>query len=102
MLKNNRAFTLIEMLVVLMIISVLIILVVPNLSGKSKEVNEKGCDALVQVVQSQSDAYFLDNGDYATDIDTLVSDGYITEDQLICPNNEALKYSNGQVTGSGN
>ncbi|MBD1222742.1 prepilin-type N-terminal cleavage/methylation domain-containing protein [Virgibacillus halodenitrificans] len=49
MLKNNRGFTLIEMLIVLMIISVLIILIVPNLSGKSKQVHDKGCEALVNV-----------------------------------------------------
>lgn len=41
MFKNERGFTLIEMLIVLMIISVLIILIVTNLSGKSEEVNEK-------------------------------------------------------------
>src|SRR5699024_11489782 len=55
MFKNNRGFTLIEMLIVLMIISVLIMLIVPNLSGKTKEVNDKGCDALVSVVQTQVD-----------------------------------------------
>src|SRR5699024_4249055 len=73
MLKNNKGFTLIEMLIVLMIISVLIILSVPNLGGKSKEVNDKGCDALVSVVQAQVDAYYLDNGNYPLSLDVLKS-----------------------------
>ncbi|XGA33023.1 hypothetical protein Vir3643_10500 [Virgibacillus sp. CBA3643] len=38
------------MLIVLMIISVLIILFVPNLSDKSGNVHGTGCDALVSVI----------------------------------------------------
>lgn len=101
MFKNNRGFTLIEMLIVLMIISVLIILVIPNLSGKSKEVNDKGCDALAKVVQAQSDSYFLDKGEYATSLKTLVSSGYITEEQQTCPTGEELEYSSGKVIEPG-
>ncbi|HLR66446.1 competence type IV pilus major pilin ComGC [Virgibacillus alimentarius] len=97
MLKNNKGFTLIEMLIVLMIISVLIILIVPNLGGKSKEVNDKGCDALVSVVQAQVDAYYLDNGNYPLSLDVLKSANYITEDQTTCPNKKKLGYADGKV-----
>lgn len=91
MFKNEKAFTLIEMLIVLAIISVLIILIVPNLSTKSSEVNEKGCQALIGVVQAQVDAYYLDNGNYPGKLDDLVGD-YITNEQLTCPNQIDLKY----------
>ena len=53
MLVNQKGFTLIEMLIVLLIITILIILIVPNLAGRSEEVHDKGCDALVSVVQAQ-------------------------------------------------
>lgn len=95
--KNHRGFTLIEMLIVLMIISVLIILIVPNLGGKSKEVNDKGCDALVTVVQAQVDAFRLETGDYPASLDKLQAAGYISPDQKTCPNNKSLDYSNGKV-----
>src|SRR5690625_2815331 len=100
MFKNNHGFTLIEMLIVLMIISVLIILIVPNLGGKSKEVNDKGCDALVSVVQAQVDTYRLETGDYPASLDTLETAGYITKDQKTCPNNKELDYSKGKVAKS--
>src|SRR5699024_755300 len=93
MFKNNNGFTLIEMLIVLLVISVLIILIIPNLSGKSTEVHDKGCDALVSVVQAQVDAYYLDEGQYPSSLNTLVSKGYITEDQKTCPNQKKLIYS---------
>lgn len=90
MFKNQKGFTLIEMLIVLMIISVLIILIVPNLGKKAKEVNEKGCHALVSVVQAQADAYTLEIGNAPDSLAALVSDGYITEEQKTCPNGAAL------------
>ncbi|RDW19190.1 prepilin-type cleavage/methylation domain-containing protein [Oceanobacillus arenosus] len=97
MFTNNRGFTLIEMLIVLMIITVLIILIVPNLSGRSAEVTNKGCDALVALVQSQADAYYIEKRELATDIKVLVDGDYITEDQKTCPNKTVLSVSNGKV-----
>lgn len=91
-LNNNFAFTLVEMLVVLMIISVLIILIIPNLSGKNEEITEKGCNALISVVQAQTDAYYLDNTEYPGSIDDLRSADYITEDQTKCSNDRVLTY----------
>lgn len=93
MLKNNQGFTLIEMLIVLLVISVLIILIIPNLSGKSKEIGEKGCEALVSVVQTQVDAYYLEKGELPSNLDTLASQGYIKNDQKSCQNNKSLLYN---------
>ncbi|SHF60683.1 competence type IV pilus major pilin ComGC [Ornithinibacillus halophilus] len=98
MFKNNKGFTLIEMLLVLMIISVLMILIIPNLGEKGKKVAEDGCDALVSLVQAQSDTYLLENGSHAKDLDSLVSAEYITSDQTKCKNGTELIYNNGKVT----
>lgn len=97
MLKNNHGFTLIEMLVVLMVISVLIILIVPNLNSNSENINEKGCEALTAVVQAQVDAYYIDSGGYPDELDDLVDD-YINAEQKTCPNGEDLDYEDGEVT----
>ncbi|GAB3791365.1 competence type IV pilus major pilin ComGC [Virgibacillus kimchii] len=98
MLKNNRGFTLIEMLVVLMVISVLIILIVPNLNTNSENINEKGCDALTAVVQAQVDAYYIDNGNYPASLDKLEEADYINTEQQTCPDGNDLEYSNGEVS----
>ncbi|TMN20958.1 prepilin-type N-terminal cleavage/methylation domain-containing protein [Lentibacillus cibarius] len=88
MFTNQKAFTLIEMLIVLMIISVLVMLLIPNLGDKSKEVNRKGCDALVTVVQAQADAYYIETNNYPETIGELKKEGYITDDQTKCPDNK--------------
>ncbi|MEC5422264.1 competence type IV pilus major pilin ComGC [Virgibacillus sp. C22-A2] len=97
MFKNNNGFTLIEMLIVLMIISILIILIVPNLSGRSKEVHDKGCDALVAVVQAQVDAHYLEVGTYPSTLQELVPK-YITSKQKECSNKKELIYNDGVVS----
>ena len=68
-LKNLRvkAFTLVEMLVVLLIISVLMLLFVPNLTKQKEAVSDTGNAAVVKVVESQAELYELKNtGDQAT------------------------------------
>lgn len=90
MFKNQKGFTLIEMLIVLMIISVLIILIVPNLSDKSKEVYDKGCSALTSVVQAQADAYYIENNNYPGNLEVLQTAGYITQEQQSCPDKSKL------------
>lgn len=100
MLKNNKGFTLIEMLIVLMIISVLIILFVPNLSDRSGNVHDKGCEALVSVVQAQVELYQLEEESTPSSIQDLTREGYITEDQRECSNGGALSIENGIVTVS--
>ncbi|ALX48072.1 competence type IV pilus major pilin ComGC [Lentibacillus amyloliquefaciens] len=97
MFKNQKGFTLIEMLIVLMIISVLIILIVPNLGDKSEEVYDKGCSALVTVVQAQTDAYFIEENEYPS-LDLLASNDYITEDQKTCPDGTELSIDSGEVS----
>ncbi|GAA0435978.1 MAG: competence type IV pilus major pilin ComGC [Bacillota bacterium] len=90
--SDNKGFTLIEMLIVLMIISVLIILIVPNLSEKSKDVNSKGCKALVAVVQAQVDTVYAESGIYPTSLDAMVPK-YIKEEQKSCSNKTPLNYN---------
>ena len=47
--KNEEdGFTLIEMLLVLLVISVLIILIIPNIAAQSRNVQDTGCDAQVK------------------------------------------------------
>ena len=62
-----KAFTLIEMLVVLLIISVLLLLFVPNLTKQKDSVKETGNAAVVKVVESQAELYELNHtNDQAT------------------------------------
>ena len=73
-----KAFTLVEMLVVLLIISVLLLLFVPNLTKQKEAVNDKGKAAVVKVVESQAELYSLDKN---ASLSKLQADGRITEEQ---------------------
>lgn len=66
-IKSKQGFTLIEVMLVLIIISVLAAMVVPNLSGKGKKA--KIAAAKVEIESNLSTAlglYELDNGQYPT------------------------------------
>lgn len=94
--KKNDGFTLIEMLLVLLVISVLIILIIPNIAAQSKNVQETGCSAQVKVVQGQIEAYTLNEGVAPTSISQLVPD-YLTTNQTACANGDSITIVNGQA-----
>ena len=68
------------MLVVLLIISVLLLLFVPNLTKQKEAVNDKGKAAVVKVVESQAEFYSLDISEDAP-LSKLHPDGRITPEQ---------------------
>lgn len=80
-IKNKKAFTLIEMVLVLFIISVLMLIIIPNLSGKQASIKTQGNEALQTVVQAQADMYELDTGGKAATIGLLETEKYLTEKQ---------------------
>lgn len=83
--KRLEAFTLLEMLVVLLVIGVLILLFVPSLTKQQESINDKGNDAIIKVVQTQWQLYQLDNSEHAgkpIDLELLVDkEEYITNKQ---------------------
>ena len=74
-----KAFTLVEMLVVLLIISVLLLLFVPNLTKQKEAVNDKG-KLLCEGGGSQAELYSLDKNEDAS-LSKLQADGRITPEQ---------------------
>lgn len=78
--NKYAGFTLLEMLVVLLIISVLVLLFVPNLSKHKESVDKKGQQAIVKIVETQMDLYEMEKNQKAT-LDKLVTENYITKEQ---------------------
>ena len=69
-----KAFTLIEMLVVLLIISVLLLLFVPNLTKQKDSVTDTGNRAVVKVVESQAELYELNHQNEKASLSKLVAE----------------------------
>ena len=48
-MKNNKGFTILEMMIVLSIIALIFLLTLPNIQQKEKIIRSKGCEALIEV-----------------------------------------------------
>ena len=70
-------FTLIEMLIVLLIISVLVLLFVPNLSRYRNHVDQESREAIIQLVDTQKELYALQNNGRVPTVEELLNEGYI-------------------------
>lgn len=64
--RTNRGFTLIEIMVVVVIISVLIGLVAPNIMGRVDEAKVTAAKADIATMSQALDMYRIDNGHYPT------------------------------------
>lgn len=90
-LVSERAFTLIEMMIVLMIISILLLIAVPNMIKSQSVVQDKSTEATVKMVQSQIAAYQMDhNGELPPSLDVLVQQDYV--DNIKTSEGRALIY----------
>ncbi|MFD1206376.1 competence type IV pilus major pilin ComGC [Sporosarcina contaminans] len=99
-LLNDRGFTLIEMMIVLLIISVLVLIAIPNVTKHSKSIDQKGCNAYVKMVQGQVEAYRMDHHTVPTAED-LMDEEYMPELPQ-CPDGRAVTIdSDGLVTAEG-
>lgn len=69
--KVYQAFTLVEMMIVLLIISVLVLLFIPNLSQEKEKVVEKGDQAIVQTIKTQIELAEFDQAEKLTEAKIL-------------------------------
>lgn len=87
-MKNENGFTLIEMMIVLLIITVLVLIALPNVAKHSKSIDKKGCDAYVKMVEGQVQAYKMDKKKVPS-LSELTGDGYLPSEPA-CPDGSAI------------
>lgn len=85
------------MILVLTVITIVVLLTIPNIAQKKKIINNIGCQALMEVVNSQILVYELD-GKKAENIDQLVEAELLTPAQTVCPNGTEIEVIDGQAT----
>ena len=76
------------MMIVLLIITVLILIAIPNVTKHSKSIDKKGCEAYVKMVEGQVQAYKMDKKTIPT-LSALTSDGYLPSEPA-CPDGSAI------------
>jgi competence protein ComGC len=75
---NKKAFTLTEMMLVVIILSGLMMLILPNVSSTKDNVDGTTCTAYQKLVESQAQLYLLNNKTATSvTIEELMASGYI-------------------------
>ncbi|MEC1438773.1 competence type IV pilus major pilin ComGC [Bacillus sonorensis] len=93
---NEKGFTLIEMLVVMLVISILLLITIPNVTKHNQSIQKKGCEGLKSMIQAQITAYEIDHDGKTPSLGDLEPEGYIKKN-LACPNGKPIVISNGSV-----
>lgn len=97
--KSKAGFMLIEMTIVLFIISLLILIIIPNLTNQRKHAQSVHTSAMSSVVQAQIDAYTSQHPTVkSVGFTELSRDGYLTKKQVKEAKDEGLKIANNEVT----
>ena len=73
MKKNNQGFTLLEMTIVVIIISVIFLLSVPSIQKTLSVVNHKGCKAIEKVADAAILEYKMEYDEYPQSVDDLIN-----------------------------
>lgn len=92
--KNQKGFTIIELLVVIVIIGILVALALPNLFAAQARGRDSERKNDLKNLQQKLETYFNDNGSYPTGdmaaVRSEITD--ITDDDATGPRNDAYDY----------
>ena len=65
-LRNSKGFTLIELMIVVVIIGILAALAIPRFTQASARAKEKEADGILKQIYTLENAYYANNGAWAT------------------------------------
>ena len=106
---TRKGFTLVELLVVIVILSMLAGIVAPRLIGQIDKAKYDACRPKMTPIESAIDAYLLNTGEYPATLDDLVTDPglpgwagpYLKASQLLDPWNRPFDYVPGGGSDGG-
>lgn len=81
--RKANAFTLVEMLIVLVVVALLMAIIIPNVAGQKTKIEEQGKANITEIIETQLNTYGIVEG--TTDGVTtkmLFDSGYLTEKQV--------------------
>ena len=94
--KNEKGFTLVEIMIVVLIIGVIAALAIPNLMSAQKTAWAKTCEANRSTILAAAELYRIQNsGEIPADMDDLAEDrgyGPALPNAPDCPANGEMKY----------
>lgn len=97
-LRNSKGFTLIELMIVVVIIGILAALAIPRFTQASARAKEKEADGILKQIYTLENAYYANNGAWATTDAQLQTVGWDTNTTLGLKNYSAPTISGPPIT----
>jgi len=95
-MKNKKGFTLVELIGVITLLALIALVVYPAITTVMKNTREKAYNDQIEVLIKAAKQWGVENADklpdveggmYTLSISTLLSDGYLTNDEVVDPRN---------------
>lgn len=99
MKRNQKGFTLVELMVVVLIIAILVAIAIPLYTKSQESAQRSACKANLRTLMGSIAQYMSENGSYPDDLQTLADEGYI-KSVPECPGGGTYTYDSGEVTCS--
>lgn len=85
--KNEKGFTLVELMVVVVIIGILVAIAIPIYNNVTENTQRNACFANQRTIEGVASLHFAEEGTWPADTDALVTAGYLTANP-VCPATE--------------
>lgn len=94
---KKRGFTVMEMVIVMLIVSMLFLLTIPNIRKTLKIASDRSCLAQKKVVDAAILQYRLKNDEDPHSMEDLVKEGLLSQRQTKCFDKKQIRIHNGQA-----
>jgi len=95
--RNQKGFTIMELMIVIVIIGILIAIAVPAYNAFRAKANEAACRSNLRSLKSACGLFYAENNADPTEIDDL-TDYFENADEMVCPYGGAYTITAGQPT----
>lgn len=95
-MRSNKAFTLVELLVVVMILGALAAIAVPRMISGATTAKIRACETNVDLLNSTIELYYANSGQWPAQLSALTADpNYFPdpEDVPVCPFEQDYRYN---------
>jgi prepilin-type N-terminal cleavage/methylation domain-containing protein len=105
-MRSRKGFTLVELMIVVLILGALAAIAIPRIIGGAATAKANACATNVDMINSQIELYYANEGAYPADLPTLTNDpDYFPDGAPKCPvtdaNYPATLTTNNRVDASG-